>query len=84
MTEVLDDLVVELLATGGPTARAGKLFDATAQSFETDDVGCLTELLTQRVAQAREKHQFKTFARIAGELAQVGFRDSPRRLGLCR
>jgi len=36
--EVIDDVIVELLAAVAPALRASELFYATAQAFEADNV----------------------------------------------
>jgi len=75
VAQITHDLVVELLAAAVPASGAGELFDATAQSFEPDDLGRLAQLATEFGAQPVEKQQLETFTRIESELAEVGFRD---------
>ena len=76
MAQVIHNLVAQRLATLGPAARAGELFNTTAQSFEADDVRRLIELLPQFFAQEREEGEFEAFAGLAGKLAQVGLADA--------
>ena len=61
--EILDDPVVEPLATSGPATRPGQLLDAVSQTGEADEAWRLAELFAQFRAEQREEGQFEALDR---------------------
>ena len=71
--QVIDDLVVERLAGGPPSPRAGELLDARAQAPEPEYQRRAVEFAAEGFAQQREENQFATLAGFSCEPLEIGF-----------
>jgi hypothetical protein len=71
--QILDDLVVEVLAAAVPAGGSGELLDAIAQAMKAKDVGRLIQLAFEFLAQLGEEKKLEALCGgVAGQLVEVG------------
>jgi hypothetical protein len=77
VAEVVDDLVVELLATVGPAAGADHLFYAAAEAIEADDFRRGFEMIAQLGAEHLEENEFADAVATDDQRAEIAVYDAP-------
>ena len=76
LAEVVDDLVVEVLAAGAPALGAHQVLDAPAQAGKAQHGEAAIQLAAQHLAQPHEKHQLEAFAGFGRQARQIRDRDA--------
>ncbi len=74
IAQVLDDLVIELLAAGAPLLGTGEFLHRGPQAFYAEQLRFAVQIGVDLIAQGAEKHHLESvtgFVRLAGDFVEI-------------
>ena len=73
VAEIIDNLIVQLLAARAPLFGAGEFLDRFAQTLHAEELGFAVEVGVDLVTQCAEENHLQSFAGLMGEVVQISF-----------